>query len=485
MMTNKAMISQDTLRKSERVTEIFTEEETESQTADETWEMTTVLPVIEEMNKNMYGISSANVRRGPGTDYESLGKITGYKTFLLTGRKEMKKKETQALGIYIHIPFCMKKCKYCDFLSFCGDDSEKKTYSSALVDEIKEWGRLYGKKGKNYPVSTIYFGGGTPSVLETIYIEEILQVIRAEFTVSEDGEITLECNPGTADDKKFSSYYRMGINRISMGLQSAHNEELKKIGRIHTWEDFLQCYEAARDAGFDNINLDVMSALPDQTWEMYQDTLQKVVDLKPEHVSSYSLIIEEGTPFFQMYEQGLLHLPDEDTERKMYYQTNEFLRQNGYHRYEISNYARPGYESRHNSSYWTRENYLGLGLGASSLIDNIRFRNTDRMMQYIGRNFKHCSDNTIEQILSQYEEVEMLSVKEQMEEFMFLGLRMTEGVSIALFEKTYGKKFHEVYGAVCEKLKKEGFIICESDRVRLTEQGIDVSNVVLAEFLLE
>lgn len=398
----------------------------------------------------------------------------------------MEKKEMKTLGIYVHIPFCVSKCHYCDFLSFRANEAEKKRYISALAGEITRWGKLCKKTGGNYSVSTIYFGGGTPSVLEAIYIEEILQTIKQNFDVEEAAEITLECNPGTADSEKFSSYYKMGINRISMGLQSAHNQELQKIGRIHTWEEFLQSYGAARKAGFSNISLDVMSALPDQTYEMYRDTLRKAVNLKPEHISSYSLIIEEGTPFYDMYKQNLFRLPDEETERKMYYYTGEFLKQKGYHRYEISNYAREGYESRHNSSYWTGKNYLGFGLGASSLINHIRFRNTDDMKQYIGRNSDNNSDYTnIEELLSGYREVEVLSIKAQMEEFMFLGLRMMRGISKAYFEELYGKNFDKVYGKVCEKLEKEGFIICEGDNVRLTERGIDVSNCVLAEFLLE
>jgi len=399
----------------------------------------------------------------------------------------MKEKEGESLGIYIHIPFCIKKCSYCDFLSFQGSEAQKEKYVSALIREIMKWGEFYGKKGRNYQVSTIYFGGGTPSVLEPLCIEKILCAVREYYTVKSGMEITIECNPKTADYDKFISYLKMGINRLSIGIQSAHNSELKQIGRIHTWEDFLQTYHAAETAGFSNISLDIMSALPDQTYESYHETLEKIIRLNPKHISSYSLIIEENTPFFDMYRQGLLHLPEEDLERKMYYHTNELLKKNGYHRYEISNYAKTGYESRHNSSYWKRKNYLGFGLGASSLIDNIRFQNISNFTQYIERCFQENVDfsNNIEEILPYYKEAEILSVKEQMEEFMFLGLRMTDGISKAEFKKLYKKDFDEVYGETVSKLIKMGLICCKGDKVRLTDRGIDVSNQVLAEFLLD
>lgn len=399
----------------------------------------------------------------------------------------MKKNEKKACAIYIHIPFCIKKCSYCDFLSFQGKETQKREYVSALIREITKWGEFYGKKGRDYQISTIYFGGGTPSVLEVHYIEKILFALRENYTIKPDIEITIECNPKTADYDKFTSYLKMGINRLSMGLQSTHNSELKQIGRIHTWEDFLQTYHAAKKAGFSNISLDIMSALPDQTYKSYHETLEKAVCLKPKHISSYSLIIEEGTLFFDLYSQNLLHLPDEDTERRMYYHTNEFLKQHGYHRYEISNYAKGDYESKHNSSYWRRENYLGFGLGASSMIDNIRFQNVSDFTQYIKRYFKKNDNysNNIEEILPYYKQVEILSKKQQMEEFMFLGLRMTEGISKAGFQRLYNKSFDEIYGEVSDRLVKMGLICCEGDKVRLTDRGIDVSNQVLAEFLLD
>ena len=311
-----------------------------------------------------------------------------------------------------------------------------------------------------------------------LYIGEILNSIRKNFRLEEHPEITIECNPGTADSEKFSSYINIGINRLSMGLQSVVDQELKLLGRIHSAEQFVKSYEAARKVGFTNISVDIMSALPGQTLESYRKTLELITALHPEHISAYSLIIEEGTPFYRLYEEGKLILPDEDCEREMYYETKHFLQRYGYERYEISNYARPGYESRHNSSYWTGKNYLGIGLGASSLMQGMRFRNTDHMGTYLRRQYPgHINIPEI------YEEVEILSPKARMEEFMFLGLRMMKGISVAQFEETFGKKFEEVYGETCRKLVGQELLNRENDRIGLTEKGIDVSNLILSEFL--
>ena len=390
--------------------------------------------------------------------------------FLCHKRKENDMCKTDSFGIYVHIPFCVQKCRYCDFLSFA-DKSRMKEYVEAVRREIRAWHGC----GE---VSTIYFGGGTPSVLPAIYIEEILNSIRENFRLEEHPEITIECKPGTADSEKFSSYINIGINRLSMGLQSAVDQELKLLGRIHSAEQFVKSYEAARKVGFTNISVDIMSALPGQTLESYRKTLELSTALHPEHISAYSLIIEEGTPFYRLYEEGKLILPDEDCEREMYYETKHFLQRYGYERYEISNYARPGYESRHNSSYWTGKNYLGIGLGASSLMQGLRFKNTDHMGTYLRRQYPgHINIPEI------YEEVEILSPKARMEEFMFLGLRMMKGISVAQFEETFGKKFEEVYGETCRKLVEQELLNRENDRIRLTEKGIDVSNMIFSEFL--
>ena len=393
------------------------------------------------------------------TDWKKQVAIT---CFLCHKRKENDMCKTDSFGIYVHIPFCVQKCRYCDFLSFA-DKSRMKEYVEAVLREIRAWHGC----GE---VSTIYFGGGTPSVLPAIYIEEILNSIRENFRLEE--------HPGTADSEKFSSYINIGINRLSMGLQSAVDQELKMLGRIHSAGQFVKSYEAARKMGFTNISVDIMSALPGQTLESYRKTLELITALHPEHISAYSLIIEEGTPFYRLYEEGKLILPDEDCEREMYYETKHFLQRYGYERYEISNYARPGYESRHNSSYWTGKNYLGIGLGASSLMQGMRFKNTDHMETYLRRQYPgHINIPEI------YEEVEILSPKARMEEFMFLGLRMMKGISVAQFEETFGKKFEEVYGETCRKLVGQELLNRENDRIRLTEKGIDVSNLIFSEFL--
>ncbi|MDY5576765.1 MAG: radical SAM family heme chaperone HemW [Lachnospiraceae bacterium] len=386
----------------------------------------------------------------------------------------MEKENIKELGIYIHIPFCRQKCKYCDFLSFSNKEELQSSYVEKLKREIELWGKSYGKQGRNDYVPTIYFGGGTPSLLPAFFIEDILVTLRENFSVAEDCEITLECNPGTVDKEKILSYYNMGINRISFGLQSADDGELKTIGRIHTYDIFCQNYEAARKAGFENINVDIMSALPGQTIESYHDTLKKVIALRPEHISSYSLMIEEGTPFYDLWNQGKLNLPDEDTERQMYYDTNEYLENAGYARYEISNYARQGYESKHNTSYWIRKNYLGLGLGASSMIDNVRFKNTEKMDVYLKEKEEIMHD----------EDREELTIIQQMEEYMFLGLRLMKGISVEEFERQFQKSFTGIYGEICDQLQQQGLLLWEEGKVKLTSRGIDVSNAVLAEFLL-
>lgn len=376
------------------------------------------------------------------------------------------------LELYIHIPFCVRKCAYCDFLSFPAEREERRAYADALAREIRT-----AEEGGIVP--TIFFGGGTPSLLSGETILRIMDEIQNKFRVEKDAEITLEANPGTLTEEKLAAWKKAGINRLSLGLQSAVNEELRLLGRIHTWEDFQKSYSMARDAGFENINIDLMSALPGQSSRTWRETLQKVVALNPEHLSAYSLIIEEGTPFYDRYaedvrkrEKGLACslLPSEEEERQMYDDTERILKEAGYHRYEISNYAKEGYECRHNCGYWRRVNYRGFGLGASSLIDEVRFRNTSEIRQYLNG---HAGR----------EEEEVLSVQAQMEEFLFLGLRLMQGVSIKEFEKKFSCSFEKVYGEVTGKLVKEGLLVKSDEWVRLTSKGIDISNYVFSEFL--
>lgn len=380
------------------------------------------------------------------------------------------------LSLYIHVPFCVRKCLYCDFLSAPADDETREQYIKSLKREITE----KSKKYKQYKVDSVFLGGGTPSVLTASQTWDIMQLIKEKFVLLEDAEITIEVNPGTADSNKLQIYFESGINRLSIGLQSADNRELEIIGRIHTYEDFLQIYHAARQVGFCNVNVDLMSGLPGQTMRSYQDTLQRVLRLHPEHISAYSLIIEEGTPFFDRYGQTpsisekrqYPLLPDEDTERAMYELTNTLLCENGYHRYEISNYARDGYECRHNSGYWERHNYLGFGLGAASMIENRRWKNGSELSHYL-------------KCLFDKENEQMLTKKEQMEEFMFLGLRLIKGVSSEVFARCFGVSLESVYGKQIAGLVEDRLLrYTEEGNLSLTKRGIDVSNIVMAEFLL-
>ena len=374
------------------------------------------------------------------------------------------------LEIYIHIPFCVKKCAYCDFLSGPQDRDTIEKYVDKLVEEI----------GVQKPatVSSIFLGGGTPSVLDANQVTRIFDALRENFDIAEDAEITIEANPGTVTVEKLEAYKQCGINRISFGLQSTNNEELKLLGRIHTYEEFLESYQLARACGFENINVDLISAIPKQTVASWEETLKKVIALEPEHISAYSLIVEEGTPFAKVYGEGCPgehDLPCEEEERAIYYRTEELLEKAGYHRYEISNYAKAGKECRHNLGYWERKDYLGIGLGAASLIGNTRYKNTDDLLYYM----EHSSDLSAIQ-----ENVEKLSLQEQMEEFMFLGLRKTEGVSVTEFKNTFGKTMEECYGEQIQKLKEQGLLEQKDGRLMLTRPGIDVSNYVFGEFLI-
>ncbi|MDO5550248.1 MAG: radical SAM family heme chaperone HemW [Lachnospiraceae bacterium] len=503
------------------------------------------------------------------------------------------------LELYIHIPFCMKKCLYCDFLSFPSDLQTQAEYMDQLRSEILSSGPWYG----DYEVSTIFIGGGTPSALEPEQITLLMQAVHRAFQVAEDAEITIEANPGTRLADKLPAYRAAGINRISLGLQSANNEELKFLGRIHRFEDFLMAFQQARMAGFTNINVDLMSAVPGQTVDSWKNTLKKIIMLKPEHISAYSLIIEEGTPFGEHYgcqeerkqrekqerrEAMLCHeedcgvetnlkaetdrqaetdpaagtdytvkeypaaaaaygaegnragetvpaakssrtpeavpaaksvrpaeavpaaatrseaqgpiigdfwrgrdpkkpdplyqwppLVDEEEERRMYHLTKTLLEDAGYQRYEISNYAKPGQECRHNIGYWTGVEYLGFGLGASSYVDGCRFSNVEDMETYQSLDF------SLDGLELLHGDIHAQSRKEQMEEFMFLGLRMTEGVSDAVFTQTFGVHMDSVYGAVIERMVKHGLLVQDEKNLALTEWGMDVSNYVMSEFLLD
>ena len=377
------------------------------------------------------------------------------------------------LELYIHIPFCVKKCAYCDFLSGPASNQQIEEYVQALIEEI----RYYKEFAKNYEVSTVFWGGGTPSLLTGEQMKALMEALGQTFFIRQNAEITMEANPGTVTVEKLLACQKAGINRISFGLQSVNNEELKMLGRIHTYEEFLESYEAARKAGFQNINVDLISAIPKQTVSSWEQTLQTIISLQPEHISAYSLIVEEGTTFAKLYGEGckLEHLlPTEEDERRMYERTEELLREAGYHRYEISNYAKEGYECQHNLGYWERKEYLGLGLGASSLIEETRFHNIDEMEEYL-----RDANNPI--LLRR--EQEKLDRQEQMEEFIFLGLRKIRGIQEEKFAEMFGEDIWDCYGKNLERVIKEGLLEREEGVLRLTRKGIDVSNYVFYEIL--
>ncbi|MFR2854700.1 radical SAM family heme chaperone HemW [Hungatella sp.] len=399
------------------------------------------------------------------------------------------------LEIYVHIPFCAKKCAYCDFLSFPGNMRMRREYTDKLLEEI----RIQSSFVREYQVDTIFLGGGTPSVLDVTDITAIMGTLKEHYDIAPDAEITIEVNPGTVKMEGLVAYREAGINRVSMGLQSADDTELRYLGRIHTYDEFLKSFQRVRMAGFTNVNVDLISAIPGQTPESWKNTLKKTAMLKPEHISAYSLIVEEGTPFYDRYGghvemesyemsqeerrrlMALPDLPDEDTEREMYYMTRNCLAEQGYERYEISNYARPGFECRHNVGYWTGTGYLGLGLGASSYLEGCRFHNTSDFQSYVSAHL----DDEAEFCQALRQDMEQLSVKSKMEEFMFLGLRLTRGVSVEGFITRFGQSIRNVYGGVIDKLEREGLLEHKNGYYRLTERGLDLSNYAMSLFLLD
>ncbi len=378
-------------------------------------------------------------------------------------------------GIYIHIPFCIQKCKYCDFLSFDMNTCIKANkeninkYFLALWSEITATGTTDKRS-----IKTIFFGGGTPSMVDACYIEETLSTIHKHFIVEDNAEITIECNPGTLTKEKLSIYKKCGINRISIGLQSANNHDLKIIGRIHTYEQFLDSYNLVKDAGFDNINIDVMSALPYQTVETYISSLQRIVALNPTHISAYSLILEEDTPLYNMVEKENLPLPSEEDEREMYYKTRDILSKHGYNQYEISNFAQSGLHCKHNCLYWKRGEYFGFGLNAASYIDNVRYKNTSEFDTYINH-------STTPSLI--HEEEIPITTKDAMSEFMYLGLRFTDGINSSEFAKEFGIKLEDIYKEAIEKLLALKLLEPTSMGYKLTKYGIDVSNYALSFFV--
>lgn len=453
-------------------------------------------------------------------------------------------KNKNELGIYIHIPFCVHKCIYCDFLSSPADVHTRKQYVRALINEIylTREGKCANKLIKNvlqgdntsyedmeeqavngltsdyalydtvcmadyektimqedisgcvddiksengHIVTSIFIGGGTPSAIDAEDISDILDAVRKNYNVSDKAEITIECNPGTMDKKKAVIYRKAGINRISFGLQSTDNNELRMLGRIHTYEQFMESYKIAREAGFDNINIDLMSALPGQTMESFKAVLEKALSLGAEHISVYSLIVEEGTRLSDNID-SFPPIPSDDEDRQMYYMTKEMLSSYGYEQYEISNYAQKGYECMHNLKYWERCDYLGFGIGAASLYGGRRYTNISdigRYMDVLAEITNALDKSYVNELLQIRTDMEELSKEDEMSEYMFLGLRKTKGIDITDFKEEFGTDIKDIFGEAIEDNIARGLLIHDGNCLYLSKRGIDISNTVMSDFIL-
>ena len=374
------------------------------------------------------------------------------------------------LGLYVHIPFCVSKCKYCDFNSYKLNVDKKRKYLKALQKEME----FYKEEVESNEIDTIFIGGGTPSILNENEIKFLFDNIKSNFNVKKDAEITMECNPGTLTVDKLKTMKKCGVNRLSMGLQAVQNHHLNYIGRIHTYEEFEKNYNQAKEVGFENINIDLMYALPNQSEKDWIKSLEKIVKLNPSHISAYSLILEEGTELFNMYERKEFKLLDEDTDIKMYEYTINYLKANGYNQYEISNYAKKGYECKHNILYWKCKNYVGLGASSSGFLNKTRYNNVCDLDEY---------EKIIYSGKKPLEWEEKLSIKDEIEENIFLGLRMNEGISFEYFLKKYNFNFKEEYKNEISKLKKTGLIHVDDKSIALTQKGREISNSVFVEFI--
>ena len=372
------------------------------------------------------------------------------------------------VSLYIHIPFCKQRCFYCDFPTFSGKDHLREEYVDALIKEIRD-------KCTKYLIKTIFIGGGTPSYLGENELEKLLKTV-SELNLSKNIEYSMECNPGTVNEEKLKIMKKYGVNRISFGLQSCNDELLKNIGRIHTFKEFLENYKLARKIGFDNINIDLMYGLPNLTIEVWKDTLEEICKLKPEHISAYSLIIEEGTVFYNLYEKDKLKLPSEDDERIMDKITKDILINNGYHQYEISNFSLKNRECEHNKVYWSLDEYIGVGSASSSYINGYRLTNESSIGEYI-RRVKSNEDTVVDKYKNLRED--------EIEEFIFMGLRMLSGIDLLKFNRKFGLDIYSIYKNVIEKNIDDGLLIINKDRMYLTTKGVELSNRVMSDFILE
>ena len=382
------------------------------------------------------------------------------------------------IGIYVHIPFCKQKCKYCDFISFACYKEKQSDYIECVKKEIIDKAQeIYADDNKNkIEIDTIYIGGGTPSIISEEYIKEILNVIKENYKIVQNPEITIEVNPGTVDEIKLKKYYEIGINRISIGLQSTNDKLLKMLGRIHTYKEFEDIYQKARKIGFKNINIDLMIGLPKQTLEDVEESLKKVIEKNPEHISVYSLIVEENTKMYDLIEDGTLELPSEELERRMYWKVKTILEQNGYNHYEISNFSKKGYESKHNSNCWNQHEYFGFGLSAHSYYNKMRYSNIDNLKQYI-ENYK----NNVEVYNMVFHENQ--SKEDMMKEFMLLGLRKIDGVKISDFKEKFVDNPLYIFRNELNRLVKQELVEVTENSIRLTNKGLDLANVVWSEFV--
>lgn len=378
------------------------------------------------------------------------------------------------IGIYVHIPFCKKKCEYCDFISYAGKENIIEKYVNSLIKNIE-----YTKAKMNlkfYKVNTIYIGGGTPSLIDSKYIKRIINSIKDSFSIIDNSEITIEINPGTVNKEKILDYKECGINRVSIGLQTVQNDLLKMLGRIHTYEEFLNTYNLVKEIGFKNINVDLMIGLPNQTIKNIEESLEKIISLNPNHISVYSLILEEGTVLENKVNNGLLKLPDEELERKMYYKVRNILEKNKYIHYEISNFAKKGFESKHNMNCWNQEEYFGFGVASHSYFENKRFSYIENINEFI----KNIENNDIEKNIIIHENQ---SEEDRKKEYMLLGLRKIEGVSISEFEQKFRINPLFYFRFEISKLEEDGLIEVDLDKIKLTEKGLDFANIVWKEFV--
>lgn len=386
----------------------------------------------------------------------------------------------EELGIYIHIPFCRQKCNYCDFISYSNKEKLKREYIESITKEIKEIKRKI-RKEKKYKVTTIYIGGGTPSSIESKYIIELLKEVRKELEECQNVEIdiketTIEVNPGTIDREKIEDYKNVEINRISIGLQSTEDKLLKQIGRIHNYEQFIDTYKLIKEVGIQNTNIDLMIGLPNQTIEILKESIEKVIELEPNHISVYSLIVEEGTKISKQIDNGEMKLPKEETEREMYWYTKNALEKNGYEQYEISNFAKKGYRSKHNVNCWEQKEYIGIGLAAHSYINGTRKSNIENIEEYI----KNIQNNELEKNVIIHEKQ---GKEDKMLEYMLLGLRMIQGISIQKFKNKFNCNPIFIYKNKLDFLVRQELIIVDEDNIRLTDKGLDLANIVWEEFV--